>query len=209
MLIDSKANKLAKIVDESLVEVEGYIIDRGLVKTISATGYLLIYNLVESVMTSALHSVHQQLKDDQLTFSQLSEKLQNVCLGNFKSGFGSFHPDEHNSLTMNEALVWLGYQKNRHWNGNVDFRKIKEKTKKYGIEVVYKGEDHREVKANLFDIRKKRNDLAHGELSFEQCGQDTPIEALFIYNEQAYKYLTAVIDGVEKYLVDRKYIAAS
>ncbi|TBW48511.1 hypothetical protein EZI54_21180 [Marinobacter halodurans] len=207
-LIDTKARKLAKLENRELVEIKEYEIDRGLVKTMSATGYLLIYNLIESVMTSAVDAVHRQLKADELQFSQLSEKLKSVCLGNFKSGFSSYVSDEHSALTMNELLVWLGYRKNKHWNGNVDANGIKDKAAKYGIEIKYRDEDYSDIKSNFFDIRKKRNDLAHGELSFEQCGQDTPIDLLLIYAEQAYKYLSAVVDGFEIYLIEKKYRAA-
>ena len=208
-LIDSRANGLAMYFDGDIRKSFPYVIDRSLVKTIRATGYLLIYNLIESVMTASLDAVHLQLKDESLTFSELSKKMKEICYDNFKKSISEQKISENSELLIDDALVWLGYHRNKHWNGNVDVKSIEAKTKKYGIQVIYTENDQRELKENFLDIRRKRNSLSHGELSFEQCGQDTAIESLIEYNRQAFRYLSVVIDGVERYLLEKKYLAAS
>ena len=78
-LIDSKSNRIAHVAGE-LTVFSDYEIDRALIKTISATGYLLIYNLLESTMTAALDLVHRQLKQEGLRYEQLNEDLKKICL---------------------------------------------------------------------------------------------------------------------------------
>lgn len=70
---------------------------------------------------------------------------------------------------------------------------------------VYTGDDYDDIKRNLLNIKDKRNALAHGRLSFEQCGQDTAVDALIEYSQQAYSFLEAVLNGIDEYLEGKKY----
>ncbi|MGB0733147.1 MAG: MAE_28990/MAE_18760 family HEPN-like nuclease, partial [Pontibacterium sp.] len=177
-------------------------------KTITATAYLMIYNMVESTMTEAIDAVHQQLRQDNMTFSQLSEKLKEVCFKNFKSSIESTRERQNKGETFDSALVWLGYKKDNHWNGNIDARSIRTTAAKYGFNIAptdYTATRHGE---SLLKVKTTRNKLAHGEVSFEECGQGTAIEELMEIHEQAVMYLSAVIDGIETYLDNKAYVAA-
>ncbi|KIP66817.1 MULTISPECIES: MAE_28990/MAE_18760 family HEPN-like nuclease [Vibrio] len=205
-LIDSKANSLARRAHDGEIIFSEHKIDRRLVKTLSATGYLLIYNLIESVMTDALDAVHKQLQSDELTFSQLSDELKKICLRDFnKSTVNQKHLLEHGEISLDKALTWLGYSRFNHFNGNIDAKTIQKKARSYGFSIA----DHDRKFTNdgqiLRDIRDKRNSLAHGEVSFEECGQDTAIESLIVLNEQACMYLSAVLDGVDHFLTKKRY----
>lgn len=206
-LIEKKPNALARLNPDGSIKDLNFKIDRSLIKTISATGYLLIYNMVESTMTSALDAVHQQLQSDELTFSQLNSKLQKICFKNFKNSMTSYEEFKAHHYTFDDALVWLGYQKKKLWNGNVDAKVIYKRAKEYGFnfELDYQKTLNGE---RLIEVKDKRNQLAHGELSFEQCGQDTAIEDLIAIKEQSFFYLEAVLDGVEAYLEQKEYAAA-
>lgn len=207
VLIDKKPSTLARLnQDGSLIDLK-FNLDRSLIKTISATGYLLIYNMVESTMTSALDAVHQQLHSDELTFSQLNNKLQRICFKNFKSSMTNFEEFKAHNYTFDDALVWLGYQKKKLWNGNVDAEVIYKRAKEYGFN--FDLDYHKTLDGmRLMEVKDKRNQLAHGELSFEQCGQDTAIEDLIAIKEQTFFYLEAVLDGVEVYLEQKDYAVA-
>lgn len=187
--------------------MSAYSIDRSLIKTISATGYLLIYNLLESTMTSALHAIHQQVHDEELAFEQLNNKLQNICWKNFEGAISEKAAKRLQNMAINKALVSLGYHQYRHWSGNIDVKKIQAKAKAYGFEYVYVNGDYEDVKRNLLSIKDTRNALAHGRVSFEQCGQETAVDALIEYSQQAYAYLEVVLNGIEEYLENKGYVA--
>ena len=204
-LIDSKSNRIAHVNGE-LTVFSDYEIDRALIKTISATGYLLIYNLLESTMTAALDLVHRQLKQEGLRYEQLNEDLRKICLKNFKEAISDKSMEELRGISVDVASVWLGYDSRRLWNGNVDVKKIREKASGYGIRYLYDGDDHDDIRRNVLNIKEKRNALAHGRLSFEQCGQDTAIDALIGYSAQVYRYLTAVLNGIDCYLIEKAYL---
>ncbi len=207
-LRDSRADTLVKTTVNGDLLPFDYDIDRSLVKSISATGYLLLYNLVESTMTAALDSVHKQMRSDNLSFHDLTESIQKICLVNFRDAINKNHIDSHGSNTINEALVWLGYDKDKHWNGNVDALKIKKKARAYGFEIAAHDTSITRGGSSLYGVRLKRNELAHGELSFEQCGHDTSVDELIEIHTQSVVYLGAVLDGIENYLESRGYAAA-
>ncbi|WP_240205673.1 MAE_28990/MAE_18760 family HEPN-like nuclease [Vibrio sp. CyArs1] len=209
-LIDSKPQYLAKVSDEKLVKSSDYQIDRRLVKTLSAASYLLIYNLVESVMTDCLDAVHKQLKSEKLSFFELSKELQKICLKDFNK-FTANHKtaENHGEITLEKAMTWLGYNRFNHFNGNIDAKMIQKKAGEYGFSI---GEHDRKFTEDgkiLKDIRDNRNRLAHGEVSFETCGQETAIEALITLHQQTKVYLNAVLIGVDQYLTAQQYKRSS
>lgn len=206
-LIESKANRIAYVPqgDQGKAIISNYEISRSLIRTISATGYLLIYNLLESTMTAALDAVHTHLKDEKITFEQLSENLQKICIKNFKEAISKDALEEFQSIAINSVLVSFGYNPKKLWNGNVDVKKIKEKAKDYGFKIVYKGADYNDLSRNLRIVKRNRNELAHGSVSFEQCGQDVAVDALIEYSAQAYSYLLVTLEALDEYLENKKY----
>ena len=51
-------------------------------------------------------------------------------------------------------------------------------------------------------IKNKRNDLAHGSISFEQCGQNIPLFSMQENYRHASNALLALFNGINSYLVD-------
>ena len=55
-------------------------------------------------------------------------------------------------------------------------------------------------------IKRKRNELAHGKISFEECGQDCSIDELYNMYEQAIVFVGGILDAIEHYLRERLYL---
>ncbi|WP_444945656.1 MAE_28990/MAE_18760 family HEPN-like nuclease [Microbulbifer sp. VTAC004] len=208
-LIDKKANTLARTRKDS-GEVESiFPIERSLTKTLSATAYLLIYNLIESTMTHALDSIHQQVRNKKLTFEKLSEPLKSICIKNFREAVTSKIAHSHGETLINEALTWMGYDKKKLFSGNIDAKIIQEKARSYGFKIADHDKSKSQDGIRMKVIRVKRNELSHGNISFEQCGQDTAIDDVIKLYKESSLYLEAVLDGVERYLKAEEYQQAS
>jgi hypothetical protein len=48
--------------------------------------------------------------------------------------------------------------------------------------------------------------LAHGGISFEDCGQDTSVDELVAIFDEIKIFIKAVLDGISEYLSTRGYL---
>lgn len=209
-MVENKAAALAREVDGEMIPLSGYALSRELAKTFRANAYLLLYNLVEATMTNAVDAIHRAVEGDNLGFDQLSRELQSVALSHFKRAIR----DDH-SVALDDrvhpiefAIARLGYDREDIFSGNVDCGEIKLTAKRYGFKSPDPNLKGRKILRQMRDIKDKRNALAHGRLSFEQCGQDASPEYLAKVAHQTMVYLRSVLWSVSHYLRSRSYAAA-
>lgn len=206
-LTEFKAVGLATETDEGLAAVPNYTITRELTKTFRANGYLLLYNLVEATMTNAIDSIHKCIEADSLSFNELSDEMKNISLSHFKRTIKDSHSSvlEEQAHPIEIAIAQLGYDKHGIFSGNVDCTGIKNKAKQYGFMTPDPNKGGRNIAPKIRNIKDKRNALAHGRMSFEQCGHDTSPEALAEATKQTIIYLRAVLWCVSHYLRKKQY----
>jgi hypothetical protein len=205
---ESRASALARCnveTGEALI-IFDEIISRELVKTMRANGYLLLYNLVESTMTNAVDAIHRCLIANQCEFDQLTEEVKKIVLSNFKKALSKSGSKvlEHNH-PIQRSIKELGYDKMSLFSGNLDARIIKDTAESYGFQIAE--HDHRLSRngSRLLDIKTKRNELAHGRVSFEECGHETSLDALVGISKETQLYLAAVLKGIEDYVLNFRY----
>ena len=187
------------------VVVDG-VINRELIKTMRANGYLLLYNLVESTMTNAIDAIHRCLLSDECSFDELTEAVKRIVLLNFKkaiSGDGKYVLESNHPI--HRSIVELGYDKKKLFSGNIDAREIRETAERYGFQVANHDLSLSRDGARLLKIKEKRNELAHGRVSFEDCGHDTSLDELMAISKETEIYLDAVLAGIEAYITQRSY----
>ncbi|VVO21958.1 MAE_28990/MAE_18760 family HEPN-like nuclease [Pseudomonas fluorescens] len=189
---------------------EDFPLSRELTKTLRANAYLLLYNFVEATMTNAIDTIHKTVDSDNLGFDGLSRDLQNIALNHFKRALR-----DNNAQALDDrvhpieiAITKLGYNKNQIFSGNVDCREIRLTAVKYGFKSPDPNLKGRNILRQIKDVKDKRNALAHGRLSFEQCGHDVSPEYLAKVSYETAVYLRSVLWSVSYYLRQRTYAAA-
>jgi hypothetical protein len=122
--------------------------------TLKATVFLLLYNLVESTIRSAIQYIYDDLKNHQISFDQLNQDFQNHIIKILKDT-SLKNKDWQQNIAI--TLVNISSEKDVSFAGNLDAKKIREILKNYGIELTppVDAQDLRIVK----DARK---DLSHG-----------------------------------------------
>lgn len=211
------------VVNESHINPNGYVdhptfpsypIDRDLQKTLRASTYLLLYNLMESTMSESINAIHDTIKDEGHNILELSEKLHKVILQSFRKGLTEAKVGEYSKSNkdVRDSLLDLGYDKKRLFSGNIDCKIIKEFCEKYGIQLSpYKLNNEALVwdPEVIWSIKKKRNALAHGSESFSHCGQNMPIDIMTDNLNSVEAVLMGVFNGLNKFLTRQKYLRAS
>lgn len=59
-------------------------IDKDLIKTLKATGFLLLYNLIESTMRNAIEAIFDELINKNISFDRVRDELKKIIIKNFK-----------------------------------------------------------------------------------------------------------------------------
>ncbi|WP_156885492.1 MAE_28990/MAE_18760 family HEPN-like nuclease [Massilia niastensis] len=211
--IDQYLDLLRKIEDgEYLLHYQGnYVNLPTTVKTTQkASAILLLYNIVESVVTKLLIRIHEVVISKDVGYFDLNDKIKDLTLVYFNSVIEkkqSFHDavpfvQSLIGMLMRNAKFEVSYEEmEKHYSlysGNLDSRKIKETFSKYGVVV-------RETASELQTIKNGRNKLAHGEVSFEEYGRELSIQQLSALKDATLNYLKNLIDEVEEYVNSAGY----
>lgn len=185
-----------------LGNLESKSIDTDLSTILKANGFILLYNLVEATIRNSIDAVLNSIHSSTVTFRELSEKLRKIWL---KQELKGLNPDKNtkeillmaNTILENEILKFERDCINI--SGNIDAKRIREIIKQFGGNEISNGR-------NLKIIKEKRNNLAHGEFTFTEVGKDYSIQDLINYKNETQNYLSRVLDEVQDYINNQKYL---
>jgi hypothetical protein len=212
VLLDDRVDRLARFDKYEGFKIVNYEIDRNFVKTQLATTYLLLYNLVEAVLTNIFLSIHDTIKEEEIAYDQLSENLKSIYVQSFKSMvrdsksaiFESFLQREIRKR-LNHVLTTVEHDKQKIFNGNITSKVVNKFFKDYGMELAEHDRSLSRSGDCLELIKNRRNELAHGSISFVDCGQSTSVDELERYFKEVKEYMNAIINGASKYLNEKMY----
>ncbi len=181
-------------------------INDNLLKTLKATGFLLLYNLIESTMTNAIEAIFDELQKNNISFDDLRDELKKIIIDNIK--------DKDNKSTDNLLasiqdisvdIISASFNKNRLFSGNVDAKKIKDIASKYGFSSTT---DKRKTRdgIDLLKVKTNRNDLAHGFKSFQDVGKIYFEDDLLEIEKRVTSYLREILRNIESYLSNQEYL---
>ncbi len=179
-------------------------IDNELEKTLKATAYLLLYNLVESTMRNAVQFIFDEIKTNNTSFDSLRTEIKKIIWQNVKK----CNPDTltTNIIQLTTDIIHISFDAKDLFSGNVDAKFIrKEIAEKYGFSSNTDKSQTREG-IDLLSIKEKRNNLAHGNVSFNDVGKDTTATELVEISERVIEYLRQILDNINDYLLNQKYL---
>lgn len=179
---------------------------------LKANCLLMIYNLVESTFTNGIEKIYSVLKYEKCTYQNICEKLQTIWFEyKFKN---AFDPNSHFNTYKGKALeiltsilnqdIILLNKKATNINGNLDGDEIRKVCNSHGItlKILKSAQGGR----FLSDVKEKRNSLAHGSISFSECGRDYTLNDLKGIKIQIVIFLISFIKSLETYLNKKEYL---
>lgn len=173
-----------------------------LLKTLKASCYLLLYNLVESTMRNIVEAIFDEFRTEGVRFDDCREEVRRLVLLNFKSRKTDAMLTK--LIDIARHVVTETFESKETFAGNLDARSIRETAERFGFSPPSKqtGWVMRTVKDN-------RNDLAHGNKSFSDIGKDTTAERLEEARKQSVVILILTIRNVSEYLSGKRYLEAN
>jgi hypothetical protein len=172
-----------------------------LLKTLKASCYLLLYNLVESTMRNAVEAIFDELRTTRTSFDACRLELKIEVLKNFRKR------NSDSLLTKLAAIasdvVHETFVASEAFSGNLDGRAIRETARRYGFAQPTGSQFHL-----LLTVKNARNDLAHGVKSFVEVGRDATPDDLKDAKAQTIDILNQTLTNIENYLTGQLYLAA-
>ena len=178
-------------------------IDSDLEKTLKASGFLLLYNLVESTMRNAIEIIFDELSSQGISFDEVRPEIKKIILKNIKK----CNPDKilFNITAISVDIVAAGFDKEDLFSGNIDAKLIKGLAKDYGFS--YKTNPTKTGNgSDLLTIKSNRNDLAHGIKSFSEVGREKSADELLKIKHKVIIYLKEILINLDNYLLNKDYL---
>jgi hypothetical protein len=173
-----------------------------LLKTLKASCYLLLYNLIESTMRNIIEAIFDEFRVQGIRFDDCRNEVKRLVLVNFRAR----NTDTLMSRMLDIArhVVTETFESKETFAGNIDARMIRDTAKRFGF-----AEPTTKTGWIMRTVKDNRNDLAHGNKSFSEIGKDTTPDRLEEARKQTAVILILTIRSVSAYLIGRRYLAAN
>lgn len=165
-----------------------------------AQSLILLYNLVESTVCDCLNAIYDAIQDECLIFGNVSDDIKNMWRNYLKKKNLPEKSKNDNDI-INMAIRFDSLAINI--SGSLDFRKIQEVFSKHGCLLDNSSRDT--IAQSFLVVKNKRNLLAHGNISFSECGAHYLLSDLQKYKEHIVDYMQDVVNKTCDYIANKAY----
>lgn len=192
-------------------------------KILYSSLYLQLYNLVESTVTKCIASLEKNIQQiDSFSWCDLTDSIRRELLRSIAQQHESATVDTRTGAILNlldhmfNANSKINISIHKKGGGNWDDKDIYALTKRIGLQLTLTDELTMKIKKNIYNdkrglelVKHLRNKLAHGELSFVECGERLSFEELKILSDTIFSYLEVLISHFELFIEDKLFMAQS
>jgi len=178
-------------------------------RILKANSFLILYNLIESSVTNAIQAIHDSIETEAVAYSSLKKEIQKIFLKQL------YHrlKESNNSTFESLMMLFLGkiiantfiddLNKALTFSGNVDAQKIRDVAKDYGFSSNTSSTSR--GGSELLIVKNQRNQLAHGNISFSECGRERTFIELNDIKNEVINYLEDILNNIEIYIDNKDY----
>lgn len=172
-----------------------------LVKTLKATCYLVLYNLIEATMRGLVQRIFDEFRANGTRFDDCRSEIRRIILFNLRQR----NPDKIMARLLDVArdMVTETFDAREEFLGTLDARAIRKTAARYGFDPPTE-----KTGWALYEVKNNRNDLAHGNKSFSDVGRDTTPDKLEQARKQTVVILFLTLRSVARYLQEQRYLSA-
>jgi hypothetical protein len=179
--------------------------DGELIKVLKANIFLMLYNLSEASIKQSISEIYDQISSEKLKYKEVIDEVKRIWINEKHGNFKTIGTDRIFNIISNiaEEIIDIKFDSEKVISGNIDGRKIREFSKKHGFssKVHIRANEGR----NLHVVKTQRNNLAHGVISFAECGRNYSISDLKKIKHEVIIYLRRILKNIDTYLQNRQY----
>ena len=192
-------------------------------KILYSAVYLHLYNLVEATMVWCLEAVAAAAaKDGQWLPADLTDELRREWIRTTGRTHTELNSDNRLTTTIElcnlliESVPISEWKFERRGAGSWDDHQIEDMAGRIGCPMYFTPQAISGIKRKIRDdktalalIRDFRNRLAHGSLSFTECGDGATVIDLRMIKEWTADYLRQVVDAFEQFIDSHGFITSA
>lgn len=179
--------------------------DTELLKVLKANIFLMLYNLAEASIKQSISEIYDAITLERPKYSDVIDQVKRLWINEKHKNFKNTGTERIFDIISNIAddIIELRFDAEKVISGNIDGRKIREFSEKHGFsnKVHIRANEGR----NLHLVKTQRNHLAHGVISFAECGRNYTINDIKVIKKEVIIYLRAILRNISKYIDDKKY----
>lgn len=200
-------------------------VDAELLKILKANGFLLIYNLVESACRNSILEILTAIQSKKLSLKKLSDEVQMLWI---RQRTQNLRDPKTKIETVDKQFYEIAKEVIKNTiidfstaikkiedpnvselelfglSGNINADKIRDMARLCGFNHNV-GAAKEKAGADLEEIKKKRNHLAHGRVTFAECGKDYSVKQMCDYKDNAISYLESILSNIDTHIKGGKY----
>lgn len=186
--------------------------NRRLFRILKSNFLLMLYNLVEACVVSGMLEIYESVKNSGKGYSDLIEEIR-VLWSNYEIGkLYTNNVDRQVYETRVQSIIErvlsgqpiVLYRDALGISGNLDARIIKKLCDRHRIR--YAASDDDEC---LTIVKRKRNNLAHGDESFEESARDMTLSDIDHIKGEVVEFIARILDGMKVYYDNKCYLESS
>lgn len=167
-----------------------------------AAAFIMMYNCIEFGIREAMVALRMEIMTQGCAFGELRNYWkEEITRANFHSRLtqGTNHVQFLRDMTqfMPGSVGWKGDLERIPFSGNVDHLELLQFIRK--IEHRWKPPPTSLGGSDLYLIRQMRNDLAHGNETFEEVGSNFQTDDLLTKFQRARKFMVSLIKTLNRY----------
>ncbi len=173
--------------------------------------YLVLYNLVEAFIRKGFEEVFQAIKSDQLCGIELTATLRNQWIVQKNrvvkplDGSPNVYMKIANSIVDEIAKKTVAALRKDllPYGGTLDAEKIRKLCHAHGVPMAV--DSAALGGAALVTVKSKRNNLAHGDESFAECGRQVTAADLIKATSEIVLFMRGVLSSLETFTNGKQY----
>src|SRR5262245_54379183 len=186
-------------------------VDEKILRILKANFFLLLYNLVEASIREGFVSIYKAVEVEECTVGELTPALRKLWIDAEFTRMSAASANQDSYRTVARKLVQgivddikatLDVTALR-FAGNLDAAKIREVCDAHGVS--HKTDKRTRGGEKLLVVKNRRNALAHGDLSFVECGRDYTVAELGEIKVQAFWYLKSILRNIDRFNARKTY----
>lgn len=178
---------------------------------------LMLYNLIEACITTGFIEIYEAIESHGNTYADLIREFQRIWsdykiseLSENTANQGTYKRIVRNILNdilSNKPIEFetsdqIKFTKNiLRISGNLDARAIRDLLNDHNITF-----DDQTDKPKILIVKRKRNQLAHGEESFGDSARDYTVSDLEDFKDEVLGFIKAVLDTMKEYYDNKRYL---